>query len=119
MTVTTELPSAPPTRPTTIPFHLFLWKIASRCNLNCSYCYVYNLGDQRWRDQPHFMSEAVALRTAQRILEHCRAHEQDSFRVIFHGGEPLLGGVSHLKALIEILNSTFAGTGIGFHVGMQ
>ena len=26
-----------------------LLKVASRCNLDCSYCYVYNMGDEAWR----------------------------------------------------------------------
>jgi len=26
-----------------------LLKVASRCNLNCTYCYVYNMGDDGWR----------------------------------------------------------------------
>ena len=31
-------------------------KVASRCNLNCSYCYVYNQADTTWRDRPSVMS---------------------------------------------------------------
>ena len=46
-----------------LPFHTFIWKIASRCNLNCTYCFVYNMADQRWREQPAFMSDAVARQT--------------------------------------------------------
>lgn len=106
-------------RETIVPFHTFLWKVASRCNLNCSYCYVYNLGDDRWREQPHFMSETVARQVSQRILDHCRAHGKEHFRVVFHGGEPLLGGLSHIEALVTILESTFADSGIRFNVGMQ
>jgi len=36
-----------------------LVKAASRCNLDCSYCYVYNLGDDGWKDQPRRMPDAV------------------------------------------------------------
>ena len=31
-------------------------KVASRCNLNCTYCYVYNMGDNSYKLQPKFMS---------------------------------------------------------------
>jgi uncharacterized protein len=102
-----------------IPFHTYLWKVASRCNLNCTYCYVYNLSDQRWRNQPHFMSEEVARQVAGRILEHCRAHSKQDIRIIFHGGEPLLGGLSHLRMLLGVIDSTFAGTGVEVRLGMQ
>ena len=29
-----------------------LVKLASRCNLDCDYCYVYRMGDDAWRLQP-------------------------------------------------------------------
>ena len=32
-----------------------LLKVASRCNLDCSYCYVYHMGDDGWRYQPKLM----------------------------------------------------------------
>lgn len=101
------------------PFHTFLWKIASRCNLNCTYCYVYNLSDDRWKLQPHFMSEAVALQVARRIVEHCQKHDKKDCAIVFHGGEPLLGGASHLRALLDIADSTIRAAGIEFNVGMQ
>ena len=31
-------------------------KLASPCNLNCSYCYVYNHEDQSWRNRPTFIA---------------------------------------------------------------
>ncbi len=100
-----------------LPFHTYLWKIASRCNLNCTYCYVYNLADQRWRLQPHFMSEEVARQTARRIFEHLRAHDKNDFRIVLHGGEPLLGGLSHLQMVMDVIDSTFEG--FDYTVGMQ
>lgn len=105
--------------PAVVPFHTYLWKIASRCNLNCSYCYVYNREDQSWRFQPHFMNERVARQVATRMLEHCRANGKTDVQIVFHGGEPLLGGVSHLQMLLEVLESTFADSGVRFRVGMQ
>ena len=32
-----------------IPFRQFILKVHSRCNLSCSYCYVYEMADQAWR----------------------------------------------------------------------
>jgi uncharacterized protein len=69
---------------------LFVLKVASRCNLNCSYCYVYNQGDETWRDQPHKMSPEVVTAVLQRARAHCLRRGRKIFSFIFHGGEPLL-----------------------------
>lgn len=103
----------------TIPLHTYLWKICSRCNINCSYCYVYNAADTQWRRQPAMMSKDVARRIASRMLEHLLAHGKQDAAIIFHGGEPLLGGVSHLADLAHIIGDTFAGSGIRLSIGMQ
>jgi uncharacterized protein len=66
-----------------------LLKVASRCNLNCSYCYVYNQGDTNWQRMPKHMSAA----TVDDVLTQLSAlyqHQQRPFAVVLHGGEPLL-----------------------------
>lgn len=97
-------------RSETLAFNTFVWKVASRCNLNCSYCYVYNAGDSSWRRQPPFMSQAVALRAAERIREYCERRDMGYVIINFHGGEPLLGGREHLAMLSETLKAVFAGS---------
>lgn len=67
-------------------------KVASRCNLNCSYCYVYNMADSTWKSRPALMTKEVFEAALQRIADHCRATGQDRFRLAFHGGEPCLIG---------------------------
>ena len=39
-----------------VPFRQFILKVHSRCNLSCSYCYVYEMADQGWRGLPKRMS---------------------------------------------------------------
>jgi len=85
-------------------------KVASRCNLNCSYCYVYNKGDDAWRLRPALMSEEVFDAGIERARRHCLRSRQRSLSIIFHGGEPCLLGVERFdqycrrakKALAEI-----------------
>ena len=87
-------------------FSSFLVKVASRCNLDCDYCYVYHHADQSWRSMPKFLSvthrEAFARQLAnyaiQSGLTHCS--------VILHGGEPLLLGASALAAFAELVRQT-------------
>jgi len=103
----------------TIPFHTFLWKIASRCNLNCSYCYVYNLADSEWRRQPPFMDLATARQAAVRMREHLVVHNKTSASIIFHGGEPLLAGRDGIEALLDTIGDAFRGSGIELSFGIQ
>jgi uncharacterized protein len=84
-------------RPT--PIHDVVLKVHQRCNLACDYCYVYTHADQSWRDRPAQMSEDVWRATVARLADHVRRHELDSVRVILHGGEPLLYGLSRLVRL--------------------
>ncbi|MFJ3308799.1 FxsB family cyclophane-forming radical SAM/SPASM peptide maturase [Streptomyces sp. NPDC086549] len=79
-------------RTAAIPFHTFVLKVHSRCDLACDYCYMYRAADQGWRDQPRTMSPAVVAWTARRIAEHVRAHDLRHVAVVLHGGEPLLAG---------------------------
>lgn len=78
------------------PMRLFICKIASRCNLDCDYCYVYRHADQSWREQPRRMSLAAAAKLGFRIAEHSATHSLEAVDVVLHGGEPLLAGVEYL-----------------------
>ncbi|MEO3807980.1 FxsB family cyclophane-forming radical SAM/SPASM peptide maturase [Sphaerisporangium sp. B11E5] len=87
------------------PFKSFICKVASRCNLDCDYCYVYHHADQSWRDQPQRMSLATAAQLGRRINEHAVAHGLGRVDFILHGGEPLLLGVDYLRALCETVTA--------------
>ena len=77
-----------------------LVKTASRCNLNCTYCYVYNLGDDGWKSQPRRMSSEVLEAIIDQVGE--LSHRQDqAISVVLHGGEPLLLGFEGIQRLVE------------------
>jgi uncharacterized protein len=103
----------------TYPFHSFLWKVASRCNINCTYCYGYNLGDDTWKALPHFLSPRTARRAAERMREHLEAHGKKDAAIIFHGGEPMMLGTKRLAALVSEVRDVFAGTDLQIKIGMQ
>jgi uncharacterized protein len=67
-------------------------KIASRCNLNCTYCYMYSMGDSSYLRQPKVMTRDIIDFLLVRVADHCRRHHMEEFRFVFHGGEPLLAG---------------------------
>ena len=77
-----------------------LVKTASRCNFDCSYCYVYQGPDQSWRSQPKRLSQAVALALSNRLVEQAE-QQQAGFAIVLHGGEPLLLGFRELARLLR------------------
>ncbi|OWA24993.1 FxsB family cyclophane-forming radical SAM/SPASM peptide maturase [Streptomyces sp. CS057] len=75
-----------------VPLRQFVIKVHSRCNLACTYCYVYRSPDQSWRERPVRVAPETMARTAQRIGEHAHTHGLRRIRLELHGGEPLLAG---------------------------
>jgi uncharacterized protein len=89
-------------------FREIVLKVTSLCNLNCSYCYVFNKGDLSYQNEPKFISDEIVIATLNAIEKHCIANQTKDFLVIFHGGEPLLIGkkfytdfVKHSKDIIK------------------
>lgn len=79
----------------------FLVKVASRCNLDCDYCYVYNHADQSWRNMPKLLAEEHQQAFAQRLSEYAEAAALKCVAIIFHGGEPLLAGADYLVKFVR------------------
>ncbi|WUH91055.1 FxsB family radical SAM/SPASM domain protein [Streptomyces sp. NBC_00433] len=88
------------------PIRQFILKTHSRCNLACTYCYLYAGQDDGWRHRPRTVAARVAERTAHRIAEHAAAHRLREVAVVLHGGEPLLAGADRLAADVERLRRT-------------
>ncbi|WP_299120981.1 radical SAM protein [uncultured Tenacibaculum sp.] len=71
-------------------FNSLAIKVASRCNLNCSYCFMYNLGDTTYKKQPKFMSTEIVDNIIDKTKKHIQEYNKKDFSFLFHGGEPLL-----------------------------
>jgi len=80
-------------------------KISQVCNLNCSYCYVYNRGDDSWKNRPKFISLDIVDILADRINEHCHNNDLNHFTIEFHGGEPLTIGIDRFSEIVNLLKS--------------
>jgi uncharacterized protein len=85
-----------------------LIKVASRCNINCSYCYVYNMGDSSWVEMPNQISTETTRAVARSLRDLSRA-QQRPFAVVLHGGEPLLLGPAKLRYLLSMLRGVLPG----------
>ncbi|SEJ00533.1 uncharacterized protein SAMN04488058_10376 [Deinococcus reticulitermitis] len=80
------------TVPAAVPAGSFILKVTAACNLNCPYCYMFNLRDQTYLGRPRVMAPDVLAAAARRIGEHLAAQQLPETSVTFHGGEPLLAG---------------------------
>jgi uncharacterized protein len=92
-----------------VPLRQFVLKVASRCDLACDHCYVYEAADQSWRGQPKTMSDETVAWAARRIAEHAKAHELPIVYAVLHGGEPLLAGRAGLEHIATTLRSAVTG----------
>ena len=96
----------------------FLVKIASRCNLACDYCYMYEHADQSWRAQPAVMSDDTRRKLAERIGEYVRTVDLERLVVVFHGGEPLLAGTKRIAETAGWIKSALP-AGVHVHFSLQ
>jgi len=96
----------------------FLLKVASRCNLDCDYCYVYHHADQSWRSMPKLLGVHERAAFASRLAEYVRAAELKHCVVVFHGGEPLLMGAEALVGFASQLRDA-VGPDVQLDLGLQ
>jgi uncharacterized protein len=95
------------------PFRQFIVKLHSRCNLSCSYCYVYHHVDQSWRERPQVMAPETIEALADRIGAHVRRHAVPEIWIVLHGGEPLLAGPGVIDQVVTAIRSRVpAGTAV-------
>jgi len=65
-------------------------KITERCNIDCTYCYVFNKGDTSYKNNPPVIKKSTLDSL---IIFLQKAIENDGVSTViidFHGGEPLL-----------------------------
>lgn len=83
-----------------VPFTNFVVKIHELCNINCTYCYMYNLEDKSFLGRPKRMTESVRDQLFLRLAEHVKEYELGDIVVFLHGGEPLLCGKKYVEEWI-------------------
>jgi uncharacterized protein len=94
-------------------------KIAGRCNINCTYCYMYNLADQSWREQPVHMPEKVLAAFFYRLERYLKSTGLNEFHITLHGGEPLMAGKLFFSQFSMYRTSVESNTGARISVSVQ
>lgn len=102
---------------TDAPINTIILKVASPCNLNCTYCYEYNRGDTSWKLKPASVSKERCELIGKRIREYCFSIDKSEFRVNLHGGEPMLVGPRRVAETIDTIRNSASPVDVRF--GMQ
>lgn len=84
-------------------------KVVGPCNLNCSYCYVYNHADRSYRERPARMHGDVWTSMLLRMREYCAARPGRTMSLVLHGGEPALIGLERFQKLVEEAHAVLGG----------
>lgn len=66
----------------------FVVKLASRCNIQCTYCYWFE--DPLVLKSPKIISDTHLSLFLSKLESHIKTHHLDSVSIAFHGGEPTL-----------------------------
>lgn len=97
------------------PVTFVLVKLASRCNIKCTYCYWFRDADVY--KKPAVLTPEAEDAFCERLEQHIDEFGLDHFLLIFHGGEPLLFPkhrfVSFQEKLVGIEQRTGCGIGRG------
>lgn len=67
-----------------------IYKIQETCNLNCSYCYMYNKGNDLFNKVPPSSPIEVAENVGRLLGREFRTRNPLYANLIIHGGEPML-----------------------------
>ena len=90
---------------------MVILKVASRCNLACTYCYVYTKGDDSWRTRPVIMSDETFTATLSWLRRQAEATDPAPVSMLFHGGEPMLVGPARFDRWARQAQEVFADLG--------
>ncbi len=82
-------------------FDYLLLKLASRCNLDCTYCYWFK--DPTVLEKPPVLEPETEQALCRKLESHIQDYDLSEFTVLFHGGEPLLFGKPRFVHLMDEL----------------
>lgn len=81
-----------PAEPDSLEALQVVYKVAERCNINCTYCYYFNMGEETALARPALASTDVTETLARWIAQGCEELRIPRAKISFHGGEPTLMG---------------------------
>jgi uncharacterized protein len=98
------------------PFSYTLVKLASRCNLDCTYCYWFR--DKSVYETPALLTLAAEDAYVEKLRRHIIRYRAPSFFILFHGGEPMLFGPTRFDAFCRKLRALERDIGFTLKLGI-
>lgn len=85
------------------PLQVFLLKVAEFCNLNCDYCFMFNMKDFSYLRKPRRMSLDIVRAAAANAVRTAKLQDLSQISFTFHGGEPMIVGREWTGEAIKII----------------
>jgi uncharacterized protein len=98
------------------PLGFVLIKVASRCNIDCTYCYWFR--DAEVYKKPPVLTVEAEDAFCRRLEDHIRKYQLEEFLVVLHGGEPLLFPKRRCAAFLQKLVDIERRTGCAIQRGL-
>ena len=76
-------------------------KLTETCNLDCTYCYMFNSEDKTYTRVPKYMAPETGFLVLERIEAYLRTHPEATLRLVLHGGEPTLWPETSMTPFLE------------------
>ncbi len=77
-------------------------KITEQCNLNCSYCYFFNMDNQDFSDKPALITDETLQQVAGFLANAAAQYQAKTVTIVLHGGEPLLIKKNRFEEMIDL-----------------
>lgn len=83
-------------------------KTVERCNINCTYCYFFNGGDDSYKFHPPYISLDTIKNTATFLSKACDDFKLEAIQIDFHGGEPTMQKKDQFDAMCQHFYDTLS-----------
>lgn len=95
-----------------------IFKLLSKCNIACVYCYQETLNEGNWKSKFKVMPPEVFEKCLSAAIELQNGRRLDIY-INLHGGEPLMVGINTFLQYLTICNKMQQQYGIKIHISTQ
>ena len=99
-------------------FQTYILKLTGFCNLDCTYCYMFNSADRSFERKPRDMAPETAIAALRAIAREARRAGTAQVAIVLHGGEPTLWPLASFTAFFDEL-ARLRAEGLSLDCGLQ
>ena len=91
-------------------------KLTERCNINCSYCYVFHKGEESYKEHSPKFRKMLHHQLVEFINQGVQEFGIVKVNLTLHGGEPLLLGKQRLAEILEFFKLNIKAPELGYSI---